>query len=205
MREAVMMPKFSTRKVEDLNLYEKNAKKHPAKQVKLLADIIKNVGFKVPIVVDKDNVIIAGHGRAMAAKLLRMEEVPVVVADDLSPAQVMAYRLADNKIAESGVDKKLILAELEDLKLTGYDLKLTGYDEEFLQADDKIGAEVEFTNELLEENNYVVFAFDNVIDWNVVEDKFGLKTVQSTDSKKGYRRMGVGRVLNGNELLKLLE
>lgn len=198
-------PKYKTAAVEDLKLYEKNAKKHPAKQVKQLADIIREVGFKVPVIVDKNNVIISGHGRVMAAKRLGLEVVPVIVADDLNQKQVRAFRLADNKIAESGVNKKLILEELEDLRMEGYDIKLTGYDEGFLDQDKKVEAEVEFTAELLEENNYVVFAFDNSIDWNVVEDYFGLKTVQASDSKKDYRRLGVGRVIKGDALLKLIE
>jgi len=57
---------------------------------------------------------------------------------------------------------------------------------------------------MMEENNYLVFAFDSSIDWNVIEDHFGLKTVQAKDSKKNYRRKGVGRIINGNELLKLI-
>jgi len=205
MSKVNITPKYDTRKVEDLKFYEKNAKKHPVKQVKQLADVIREVGFKVPVIIDKKNEIIAGHGRVMAAKHLGLKKVPVVVADDLNPVQVKAFRLADNRIAESGVNKKLIIEELEELAMEGYDLNLTGYNELFMGKDKRVEAEVEFTAELLEENNYIVFAFNNSIDWNVVADYFGLETVQAKDSKKNYRRMGVGRIVDGQALLKFLE
>ena len=64
-----------------------------------VASSIKNFGFKVPIVIDKDNEIITGHTRLKAAKKLGIEEVPCIIADDLTPAQIKAFRIADNKVA----------------------------------------------------------------------------------------------------------
>jgi hypothetical protein len=80
--------------------YARNPRKISDAAVAAVAGSIKEFGFKSPIVVDKDGVIIAGHTRLRAAQRLGMSEVPVVVADDLTPAQVKAYRIADNRVAE---------------------------------------------------------------------------------------------------------
>lgn len=85
--------------VDRLKEYENNARKND-KAVELLKTSIQNYGFKVPIVIDKDEVIICGHARLKAAKQLGMKSVPVVIADDLTEEQVKAFRLADNKTAE---------------------------------------------------------------------------------------------------------
>lgn len=108
--------------------YEKNAKKHPKKQVEQVAASIKEFGFNQPIVIDKKGVIIVGHGRLEAAKLLGMTDVPVIEVD-LTEEQAKAYRLADNKLNESEWDMKLAVDELKELSeemqgLTGFDLDL---------------------------------------------------------------------------------
>lgn len=91
--EVVMM------KVSELKEYERNPRKNEG-AVEYVANSIKEFGFKVPIVVDKENVIVAGHTRLKAAKYLGLKEVPVIVADDLTEEQIKAFRLADNKTAE---------------------------------------------------------------------------------------------------------
>ena len=113
---------------EDLKPYPKNAKKHPKKQILQVAASIKEFGFNQPIVVDKNNVVIVGHGRLEAAKLLKLKEVPVLKVD-LNEQQAKAYRLADNKLNESDWDMQLVIEELkglepEMLELTGFDLDL---------------------------------------------------------------------------------
>lgn len=85
-------------RVADLIPYENNPRKND-EAVEAVAASIKEFGFKVPIIVDADNVIIAGHTRLKAAQLLGMETVPVIRADDLTDEQVKAFRLADNKTA----------------------------------------------------------------------------------------------------------
>lgn len=85
--------------VKDLTPYERNPRKNDG-AVEYVAASIKEFGFRVPLVIDKDNVIVAGHTRYKAAKRLRIKEVPCIVADDLTDEQVKAYRLADNKVAE---------------------------------------------------------------------------------------------------------
>lgn len=86
-------------KLSDIKPYENNPRKNN-EAVKYVAQSIKEFGFKVPIVIDKNNVIIAGHTRYKAAKRLKMKEVPTIIADDLTDEQVKAFRLADNKVAE---------------------------------------------------------------------------------------------------------
>ena len=103
------------KKVGDLIPYEKNPRKN-AKAVKYVANSIENFGFKQPIVIDRDNVVVCGHTRLMATKRLGIEEVPCIVADDLTDEQIKAFRLADNKVAEqSEWDIGLLNEELDDI------------------------------------------------------------------------------------------
>jgi site-specific DNA-methyltransferase (adenine-specific) len=103
------------KKIEDIKAYDKNPRKND-EAVKPVMASIKEFGFKVPIVIDKDNVIIAGHTRVLAAKELGMKKVPCIVADDLTDEQVKAFRLADNKVAEFSLwDFDLLNQELADL------------------------------------------------------------------------------------------
>ena len=101
--------------------YAKNAKKHDKTQIKNVAESIKQYGFVQPIVVDRDGVIVIGHCRALAAKQLGMTEVPCVCVDDLTPEQVNALWLVDNKSNESDWDFDLLAEELPGLDLSAFD------------------------------------------------------------------------------------
>ena len=102
-------------KLSDIKPYENNPRKNN-EAVKYVAQSIKEFGFKVPIVIDKDNVIIAGHTRYKAAKRLKIKEVPTIIADDLTDEQVKAFRLADNKVAEKAEwDFDLLPLEINDI------------------------------------------------------------------------------------------
>ena len=115
------------KKITDLIPYEKNPRKND-EAVKYVAESIKQFGFKVPIVIDKNNVIVAGHTRYKASKKLKLEEVPCIVADDLTEEQIKAYRLADNKVSEKAEwDFDLLGEELEDL--FDFDMTLFGFDD----------------------------------------------------------------------------
>lgn len=101
--------------IDEIKPYEKNPRKNED-SVKFVANSIKEFGFNVPIVIDADNVIVAGHTRWKAAKQLGLEKVPCIKKDDLSPAQIKAFRLADNKVGEfSQWDMELLGDELKDL------------------------------------------------------------------------------------------
>lgn len=107
--------------LEEIHPYSKNAKKHDARQIKNVAESIKRYGFVQPIVVDKNNIIVIGHCRALAAKKLGIKEVPCVCVDDLTPEQVNALRLVDNKSNESDWDFDLLKDELPELDLSAFD------------------------------------------------------------------------------------
>ena len=108
-------------KLDSITPYGKNAKKHDKRQINNVAESIKQYGFVQPIVVDRDGVIVIGHCRALAAKKLGMEEVPCVCVDDLTPEQVNALRLVDNKSNESDWDFDLLADELPELDLSAFD------------------------------------------------------------------------------------
>lgn len=115
------------KKIDELIPYEKNPRKND-EAVKYVAESIKAFGFKVPIVIDKNNVIVAGHTRYKASKKLKLTEVPCIVADDLTDEQIKAYRLADNKVAEKADwDFELLDAELDDL--FDFDMTLFGFED----------------------------------------------------------------------------
>lgn len=106
---------IKTLKLKDLKPYDKNPR-HNDEAVELVANSIKEFGFKVPIVIDRNNVIVCGHTRYMACKQLKIKEVPCVVADDLTDNQIKAFRLADNKVAEKAEwDYDLLNAEIDDI------------------------------------------------------------------------------------------
>ena len=120
--------------VEKLIPYAKNARTHSDEQVAQIAGSIKEFGFNNPILVDKDNSVIAGHGRLMAARKLGMDKVPVVELKHLTESQRKAYVLADNRIAlNSGWDTSMLSLELQDLK-DDIDLSLLGFDPDELDA-----------------------------------------------------------------------
>ena len=85
--------------INDLQMYENNPRKN-SDAVQYVANSIQNFGFKNPIIIDKNNMIVCGHTRYKAARRLKMAKVPCIMADDLSEDQIRAFRLADNKVAE---------------------------------------------------------------------------------------------------------
>lgn len=115
--------------------YERNARTHNPEQVAQIAASIQEFGFTNPILVDKKDGIIAGHGRLLAAKDLGMAQVPVVVIDHLTPDQKRAYVLADNKLAlNAGWDVDLLASEIEELQAVEFDLSLLGWSADELEG-----------------------------------------------------------------------
>lgn len=118
--------KILTKSIKDLKPYENNPRNNTA-AVEYVANSIREFGFKVPIIIDKDGIIVAGHTRYKAAKQLKLSDVPCIVADDLSPEQIKAFRLADNKVgevAEWDFDKLNI--ELQEIN---FNMSEFGFDE----------------------------------------------------------------------------
>ena len=124
-------------KIDVLKPYDKNPRKNK-EAVKYVAESIKEFGFKQPIVIDKNNVIVCGHTRLLAAKQLGLKEVPCILADDLTEEQINAYRLVDNKTNEFAEwDNELLKEEL--FKLPSLNMKLFGFEEE--QKEEQIAEE----------------------------------------------------------------
>lgn len=115
-------------KLEEIKIYERNPRKND-KAVEKVAKSIKEFGFKVPIIIDKNKEIVAGHTRYKASKKLKLEKVPCIVADDLSEKQIKAFRLADNKVSEYAQwDEDLLDLELSELADFDIDMSDFGFD-----------------------------------------------------------------------------
>jgi len=128
-RSAEATAALEWRAIERVIPYARNPRLITDSAIGKVAASIKEFGFKQPIVVDQEGVIVVGHTRLAAAQRLGLERVPVLVADDLSPAQVKAYRLADNRTGQEATwDMELLDIELEDLAGLDVDLSLTGFD-----------------------------------------------------------------------------
>jgi hypothetical protein len=121
--------------LQDLIPYARNSRTHSDEQVTQIASSIKEFGFTNPVLIDADGGIIAGHGRVMAAKKLKMESVPVVVLSHLTPAQRKAYVIADNKLAlNAGWDDEMLRVEFQELQDLGFDVELTGFSMDEINA-----------------------------------------------------------------------
>lgn len=120
--------------IHDLVPYENNPRNN-IEAIEYVANSIEKFGFKVPIVVDTNNVIVAGHTRYMASKKLGLETVPCIVADDLTEEQIKAFRLADNKVSEIATwDDELLAIELSDIvdiDMGDFGFELDGLEDDF--------------------------------------------------------------------------
>ena len=113
------------KKLEDLVPYERNPRINDG-AVKYVAESIKEFGFKVPIVIDKDNVIVCGHTRYKAAQELGLDEAPCIIADDLTDEQIKAFRIIDNKVAEKASWENTKLQN-ELTEINGIDMEALGF------------------------------------------------------------------------------
>lgn len=191
--------------IADLVHYKKNPKEHSVKDVDLIIKSIERNGWGDPLLVcPETNEVLSGNGRLMAAKKLEMTEVPVVYAPEgLSEKQKADLVIASNKLVEnSGYNNNLdILLGMYELNPEDFGISAV---EKALKQQEEDEPEVPFTEELLEEHNYVVLYFDNSVDWLQIKSLFGIDTVKALDSKDGYERTGQGRVVNGAKALELL-
>lgn len=129
-----MQQQLEYRKVDDLIEYARNPRKNDH-AVYRVAAAIKEFGFRVPVLALEDNTIVDGHLRLKAAKKLNMDEVPVLSADDMTDAQIKAFRLSVNKVAEyADWDMDLLKLELQELGELDFDLSLTGFGDDELAA-----------------------------------------------------------------------
>ena len=199
------------KKLADIVPYANNTKKHDETQIKNVAESIKKYGWVQPIVIDNDGTIVIGHCRALAAERLGIEEVPCVVVSDLTEEEINALRIVDNKTNESPWDFDLLSAELPEIDLSDFEFDLGIEDEgEKTEIVEDETPEVEFSEILGEENNYLVLQFKTDIDWLNAQSIFGLETVKSYSTRKdgkvtkNMERKGIARVLDGAKVLNEL-
>ena len=127
------MRKYLSVNINELTPYENNPKIHTDEQIDKIINSINEFGFTNPVLIDENNMILAGHGRVMAGKKMGLEEVPCLVIDGLNDAQKKALVIADNKLAEDAEwDEELLNKELEELKNMDFDISITGFDDDFI-------------------------------------------------------------------------
>lgn len=165
------------KKVNDLIPYINNSRTHSEEQINQIVASINEFGFTNPLLVDEKDNIIAGHGRLLASKKLKMEEVPCIVISGLTEAQKKAYIIADNKMAlNAGWDEELLKAELENLKELDFDLELTGFNVD--ELDD-------------------IFQFEE--EQEIVEDDFDIEPPEEPKAKLGdIYQLGNHRLMCGD-------
>lgn len=192
------------KKVVELVPYENNPRNN-AEAVEYVANSIREFGFKNPIIIDRNNVIVAGHTRLLAAKSLGMETVPCIMADDLTDEQVRAFRIADNKVSEFSTWEQAML-DLELIELgPAIDMSQFGFPTVEIEEPDKKSKACTLESmeiKAFEHWDYIVFVFDNQMDWLNIVNQFGLKKVNA-----GYgtmKKTGIGRVINGKKLLEAI-
>src|SRR3954452_4459836 len=119
------------RRIDELKPDPANPRRHAKQQIRKIADSIRAFGFNVPVLIDREKNVVAGHGRLLACRELGWSEVPTLCLDHLTPAQVRAFRIADNRLTEIATwDDRLLAAELKELSLLGlnFNIEVTGFE-----------------------------------------------------------------------------
>lgn len=216
-KEGIRMtePQFRKFLLGDLNPAQYNPRIISDEAMEGLRNSLARFGCVEPIIVnvrDDKTVIVGGHQRHKALVNLHGEDYECTcIVVDLNEADEKLLNLAlNNPLIQgefiSGLNDYIeaIKTEFPENQSDLLDLRINELMEEVgicEQGPDE-SPEIAFTQEVREENNYLVFVFDDVLDWQVVKDLFELKTVQALDSKPGYEKKGVGRVLSGKMLLE---
>jgi len=154
-----------------------------------------------PIVVDENNIILGGNMRHKACIEAGLKEVFIVQAKDLTELQKDEFIVKDN-VGFGEWDWDILANEWDTDKLENWGLSLPLDIEEIKETKDipDIG-EIEFSEELFLEHNYIVLYFDNAMDWEVAQEIYGLKQVKSKTSAEGTQKIGIGRVINGKNFI----
>jgi len=190
--------------IGDLKFAEYNPRKATRKEWNDLKESLKKFGFVEPIVVnqreERMNVIIGGHFRVRVAKDLGIREIPVVYVNlNLEDEQELNLRLNKN-VGQWDWD---LLANLNEQLLVKVRFDQSELDKLF--KGDFENPEIRFTEELMEEQNYLVLTFGNEVDWLHLQSLYPLRKVKSLDSKAGFEKIGLGRVVDGIDFLNKLK
>lgn len=197
-------------KISDLKPYKGNAKIHTQEQIEQIKKSIEQFGMNDPIAVwGEENVIVEGHGRIEALKQLGYDDVDVIRLDHLTDEERKAYTLAHNKInMNTGFDNKILDLELDDIQTIN--MEDFGFLPDVKSEEIEEKPEVEFTEVLGEEHNYIVLYFDNEVDWLQIEslldvsEKKNLSTRKDGTITEKMERKSIGRVFKGKEVLEKL-
>lgn len=195
--------KIVMKKVAELRPYPNNPRVND-QAIYAVANSIKEFGFRRPIDIDPHCVIVCGHTRWKAAKKLGMAEVPCRILDDLTPEQIKAFRIADNSTAELAIwDDDLLKLELDgiDFDMADFGLYFDGDEDERRAAEEKENGIPKMELRAFEHHDYLVFVFDNQHDFINAAQEFGVHRV---DAGYSNRKIGIGRVLHGKELIERL-
>jgi hypothetical protein len=170
------------------------------KLVKSIKDFPQMLEIR-PIVVDENNIILGGNMRFKALKEAGYSEVSIIRANDLTEDQKDEFIVKDN-VGFGEWDWDILANEWDENKLNDWGLDLPIDLESIKETKDipDIG-EIEFSEELLLEHNYIVLYFDNAMDWEVAQEIYGLKQVKSKTSAEGTQKIGIGRVINGKNFI----
>lgn len=191
------------KKTNELKPYDNNPRKN-ADAVPVVAESIKKFGFRQPIVIDSGGVIVCGHTRYKAAQMLGLQEVPCVIADDLTDEQLRAYRLADNKVAELAAwDSAKLQEELD--KITEFDMSDFGFSLQIENIDIFEEGEQKIVGDMGEANNYVVMEFKTAEEWEMAKEMLELEEVSSYYKNTKCKKRGIGRVIEGKKILEKLQ
>lgn len=200
--------------IDELNPYANNQRVHTEDQVHRLADAIKRWGFLVPCIIDENNTLVTGHGRLEAAKIVGLESVPCVRAENMSEQEAKAFRIADNRLQDlSYFDDSKVALELQELLDEDYPIWVTGFDdfngleiEEFdVEIEEKDKRVLPKMERMMDEHHdYIVFMFDNKYDWIRACESFNIKKVNAS-VMPDKTKIGVGRVLDGSRLLDVID
>jgi hypothetical protein len=174
------------------------------KQFRKLVQSVKDDPWMLklrPLVVDKDMVVIGGNMRLKACQEAGFTEIPTVQDSALTEEQKKAFIVKDNLSYGEWDWPQLDPWDQEQLEEWGLEVPLLN---DKLQVE-KVEPEIEITEEILEEHNYVVFTFDNKLDWQVAKELFNIKTVAKDGFTETYMQKGVGRVKKGAELIEMIQ
>ena len=193
-------------RLSEIKPYKKNAKKHDETQIKNVMQSIKEFGVVQPIVVDKNNTIIIGHCRYEAMKRLGYDQLQDdwVKVVDLSEEEADKLRLLDNKLNESEWSLDLLLDSIQNIDFSDYmlDWDIKDFEEKEKEKEKREKVFEEMQLKSFEHYDYIVFVFDNQMDWLNMVNEFGLKKVNA-----GYgtvKKIGLGRVVKGEKLIERL-
>lgn len=195
------------RPVDQLIPYARNARKHSPTQIAEIAGSIREWGWTIPILVDEDDEIIAGHGRVLAARQLAIPDVPVVVARGWTDAQKRAYTIADNEIASHATwNKELLRVELADLQAQAFDLDKIGFAASAIQQEAETD-ELPQALQLEPAREYAVIVCANTDEWERLKVALNLTPVRRGGYKKGSPLDDVGtqRVVFAADFLPMIE